>query len=76
MLSQPTNSSFAYSEKDSLRALGSHPSPLMDTFSLGEEQDSNVQRKRKVDEIADSQDEDDSDAEYGWVDDDAGLLEK
>ncbi|KAI9037401.1 uncharacterized protein KD926_000364 [Aspergillus affinis] len=33
-------------------------------------------RKRKVDEIADSQDEDDSDGEFGWnEDDDVGLLE-
>ena len=33
-------------------------------------------RKRKVDEIADSQDED-SDGEFGWnEDDDAGLLER
>lgn len=39
----------------------------MAAFSLDEGQDSNIQRKRKVDEIADSQDEDDSDA---------GLLEK
>lgn len=37
-----------------------------------------TRRKRKVDEIADSQDEDeDSDEEYGWtVGDDADLLEK
>lgn len=34
-------------------------------------------RKRKVDEIADSQDEDDSDGEFGWnEDDDTGLLER
>ncbi|GIJ91308.1 hypothetical protein Asppvi_010273 [Aspergillus pseudoviridinutans] len=33
-------------------------------------------RKRKVDEIADSQDEDDSDDDFGWIDgDDAGLVE-
>ncbi|KAA8646899.1 uncharacterized protein ATNIH1004_005574 [Aspergillus tanneri] len=32
-------------------------------------------RKRKVDEVADSQDEDDSDGEFRWIeDDDAGLL--
>lgn len=36
------------------------------------------QRKRKIDEVADSQDEDedDSDGEYGWAQgDDADLLE-
>lgn len=48
----------------------------MAAFNPDEGQDPNIQRKRKVDEIADSQDEDDSDAEYGWVDEDAGLLEK
>lgn len=39
---------------------------------------SSALRKRKVDEIADSQDEDegmDSDEEYGWAnDEDAGLI--
>lgn len=34
------------------------------------------QRKRKVDEIADSQDEDEgSDEEYGWLDADGANLE-
>lgn len=34
------------------------------------------QRKRKADEIADSEDEGDSDGEYGWIEgDDAELLE-
>lgn len=34
------------------------------------------QRKRKVEEIADSQDEDDSDQEFGWINgDDTSLLE-
>lgn len=33
-------------------------------------------RKRKVDEIADSQDEDESDEEFGWLEgDDSHLLE-
>ncbi|RHZ50802.1 uncharacterized protein CDV56_106339 [Aspergillus thermomutatus] len=33
-------------------------------------------RKRKVEEIADSQDEDNSDEDFGWIDgDDAGLVE-
>ena len=33
-------------------------------------------RKRKADEIADSEDEDGSDGEYGWIEgDDAELLE-
>ncbi|GFF57701.1 DNA repair protein rhp55 [Aspergillus udagawae] len=42
--------------------------PVDQTFRAGG-------RKRKVDEIADSQDEDDSDDDFGWVDgDDAGLV--
>ncbi|KAF9895055.1 hypothetical protein FE257_004683 [Aspergillus nanangensis] len=40
------------------------------------EETSFSQRKRKVDEIADSQDEDDSDGEFGWTEgDNASLLE-
>lgn len=43
--------------------------PVEETFPAGG-------RKRKVDEIADSQDEGDSDEDFGWVDgDDAGLVE-
>ncbi|GIK03909.1 hypothetical protein Aspvir_007984 [Aspergillus viridinutans] len=43
--------------------------PVEETFRAGA-------RKRKVDEIADSQDEDDSDDDFGWVDgDNAGLVE-
>ncbi|GAQ05853.1 hypothetical protein ALT_3174 [Aspergillus lentulus] len=43
--------------------------PVEETFRAG-------RRKRKVDEIADSQDEADSDDDFGWVDgDDAGLVE-
>lgn len=34
------------------------------------------QRKRKVDEIADSEDDsDDSDGDYGWAEDDDALLQ-
>ncbi|KAL4790704.1 P-loop containing nucleoside triphosphate hydrolase protein [Aspergillus venezuelensis] len=61
-------------EKDGLRALDDNTSPLMAAIETEELQDSSAHRKRKVDEIADSE-EDDPDAEYGWVDDDAGLLE-
>ncbi|KAH3465951.1 hypothetical protein KXV78_008230 [Aspergillus fumigatus] len=43
--------------------------PVEETFPAGG-------RKRKVDEVADSQDEGDSDEDFGWVDgDDAGLVE-
>ncbi|KAL3471841.1 P-loop containing nucleoside triphosphate hydrolase protein [Aspergillus californicus] len=63
-------------ETDGLRALVNHPSPYTARLSPGEGPQLTVQRKRKVEEIADSQDED-SDAEYGWIDgDDAGLHEK
>ncbi|KAL2812668.1 P-loop containing nucleoside triphosphate hydrolase protein [Aspergillus cavernicola] len=63
-------------ETDGLRALDNHPSPPMVALNKGEGLEPTMQRKRKVDEIADSQDED-SDTEYGWIDgDDAGLLEK
>ncbi|KAL4945218.1 hypothetical protein BDV06DRAFT_209596 [Aspergillus oleicola] len=61
-------------DKDGLRAMDEHTSPRMEAASPDQAQESNTQRKRKVDEIADSED-DDSDTEYGWVDDDAGLLE-
>ncbi|RLL98447.1 hypothetical protein CFD26_104872 [Aspergillus turcosus] len=44
--------------------------PVEETFRAGG-------RKRKVDEIADSQDEEGSDDDFGWVDgDDAGLVER
>ncbi|KAL4927307.1 uncharacterized protein BDV17DRAFT_130873 [Aspergillus undulatus] len=62
-------------EPEGLRALENHSSPHMAALGPGDVQGLDVQRKRKVDEIADSED-DDSDAEYGWVDDDGGLLEK
>ncbi|KAL4960706.1 uncharacterized protein BDV14DRAFT_138489 [Aspergillus stella-maris] len=61
-------------EKDGLRALDDNTSPRMTAVETEKPQDSSAHRKRKVDEIADSE-EDDSDAEYGWVDDGAGLLE-
>ncbi|KAL4914105.1 P-loop containing nucleoside triphosphate hydrolase protein [Aspergillus aurantiobrunneus] len=61
-------------EKNGLCALDNQPSPCTTAINPDEVQDSTLQRKRKVDEIADSQDEDDSDAEYGWVDDDAASL--
>ncbi|KAL5000989.1 P-loop containing nucleoside triphosphate hydrolase protein [Aspergillus recurvatus] len=57
-------------EKGGLRALDDQPSPRTTALDLDEAQDTPLQRKRKVDEIADSEDEGDSDAEYGWVDDD------
>ncbi|KAL5340390.1 P-loop containing nucleoside triphosphate hydrolase protein [Aspergillus crustosus] len=63
-------------ETDGLRTLDHQSSPRMIALSPNEGLSSTAQRKRKVDEIADSQDEDDSDAEYGWIDGDAGLLEK
>ncbi|KAL4865381.1 hypothetical protein BDV12DRAFT_150510 [Aspergillus spectabilis] len=63
-------------ETDGLRALNDHSSPRMVALNPDEGLGSTTQRKRKVDEIADSQDEDDSDTEYGWVDGDTGLLQK
>ncbi|KAL4876655.1 P-loop containing nucleoside triphosphate hydrolase protein [Aspergillus karnatakaensis] len=63
-------------EKDGLRAVDDDSSPRMAPLIVDERPEPATQRKRKVDEIADSQDEDDSDAEYGWVDEDGGLLEK
>ncbi|KAL4818433.1 P-loop containing nucleoside triphosphate hydrolase protein [Aspergillus spinulosporus] len=57
-------------ERDGLRALDDQPSSRTTALDLDEARDTPLQRKRKVDEIADSEDEDDSDAEYGWVDDD------
>ncbi|KAL5043069.1 hypothetical protein BDW71DRAFT_131642 [Aspergillus fruticulosus] len=51
-------------EMDGLRAFDDQPSPRTTA------RDTHLQRKRKLDEIADSEDEGDSDAEYGWVDDD------
>ncbi|EAW11999.1 uncharacterized protein ACLA_007580 [Aspergillus clavatus NRRL 1] len=45
------------------------PQPTEESLRVG-------QRKRKVEEIADSQDEDDSDQEFGWINgDDTSLLE-
>ncbi|KAL4957195.1 P-loop containing nucleoside triphosphate hydrolase protein [Aspergillus filifer] len=61
-------------EKDGLRALDDNTSPRMAAIETEKPQDSSAHRKRKLEEIADSE-EDDSDAEYGWVDDDAALLE-
>ncbi|KAL4975257.1 P-loop containing nucleoside triphosphate hydrolase protein [Aspergillus desertorum] len=57
-------------EMDGLRALDDQPSPRTTALDLDDTRDAPSQRKRKVDEIADSEDEGDSDAEYGWVDDD------
>ncbi|KAL4803162.1 P-loop containing nucleoside triphosphate hydrolase protein [Aspergillus unguis] len=61
-------------ETTGLRALDSHHSPRTAALKLDEQNDTNSQRKRKVDEIADSEDEGDFDSGYGWVDDDASLL--
>ncbi|KKK24996.1 hypothetical protein AOCH_003124 [Aspergillus ochraceoroseus] len=64
-------------ERDGLRGLDKYQSPRMVALNSKEDPNKNGQRKRKVDEISDSQDEGDSDAEYGWIDgDDAGLLEQ
>ncbi|KAL4784079.1 P-loop containing nucleoside triphosphate hydrolase protein [Aspergillus varians] len=63
-------------ETNGLRGLDNHSSPHVAALSPDKTQQSNIQKKRKVEEIADSQDEDDSVTEYGWVDDDASLLEK
>ena len=56
------------------------PEPEQTLHDEGQEEPSEpldaTTRKRKVDEIADSQDED-SDGEFGWnEDDDVGLLER
>ncbi|RDW83700.1 uncharacterized protein DSM5745_04026 [Aspergillus mulundensis] len=61
-------------ETNGLRALDDHPSPGTIAQDLDKAPETSLQRKRKVDEIADSEDEADSDADYGWVDDD-GLEE-
>ncbi|EAU32890.1 conserved hypothetical protein [Aspergillus terreus NIH2624] len=62
-------------ESDGLYALDETPAPCAVADEPVDVPSAN-QRKRKVDEIADSQDEDDSDGEFGWTEgDDAGLLE-
>ncbi|KAL2788397.1 P-loop containing nucleoside triphosphate hydrolase protein [Aspergillus keveii] len=64
-------------DKDGLTLLDNHTSPSIVQGQPEEVRELSIQRKRKVEEIADSQDEDDSDDEYGWVDgDNAGLDEK
>jgi hypothetical protein len=60
-----------------LTLLDNHPSPPIVQGQSEEVRELSIQRKRKVEEIADSQDEDDSGDDYGWVDgDNAGLDEK
>ncbi|KAB8234122.1 uncharacterized protein BDW43DRAFT_63193 [Aspergillus alliaceus] len=60
-------------ETDGLRGIHKSSSPIILPQESAETTLSASQRKRKVDEIADSQDED-SDGEFGWVEsDDAGL---
>ncbi|KAB8266091.1 P-loop containing nucleoside triphosphate hydrolase protein [Aspergillus pseudonomiae] len=60
-------------ETDGLRGVDKTPPPMILPQEPVETSVSASQRKRKVDEIADSQDED-SDEEFGWVEgDDAGL---
>ncbi|KAL2867190.1 uncharacterized protein BJX67DRAFT_107494 [Aspergillus lucknowensis] len=64
-------------EMDGLRTLDNQPSPPMAAWDSNRAHELTMQRKRKVDEIADSQDEDDSDDDYGWLDgDDASDIEK
>ncbi|KAL2811679.1 P-loop containing nucleoside triphosphate hydrolase protein [Aspergillus granulosus] len=63
-------------ETDGLSLLESHPSSPIVQGQPEEVRELPIQRKRKVEEIADSQDEDDSDDDYGWADgDNAGLIE-
>ncbi|KAE8137890.1 P-loop containing nucleoside triphosphate hydrolase protein [Aspergillus pseudotamarii] len=63
-------------EMDGLRGIDKTPSPMILPQEPVETSLSASQRKRKVDEIADSQDED-SDEEFGWVEgDDAGLSDR
>ncbi|KAE8354104.1 P-loop containing nucleoside triphosphate hydrolase protein [Aspergillus coremiiformis] len=63
-------------EKDGLRGLHKTSPPIILPPVPAETALSANQRKRKVGEIADSQDED-SDEEYGWLeDDDAGLSDE
>ncbi|KAL6233275.1 hypothetical protein BDW75DRAFT_193645 [Aspergillus navahoensis] len=57
-------------EMDGLRALDDQPFTRTTALDFDEARGTPLQKKRKVDEIADSEDEDDSDADYGWVDDD------
>lgn len=65
-------------KKPSTTSQESEPKGLPSQTASQPASQSASQRKRKVDEIADSQDEeDDSDGEYGWAEgDDADLLEK
>ncbi|KAJ0415746.1 P-loop containing nucleoside triphosphate hydrolase protein [Aspergillus carlsbadensis] len=64
-------------DKDGLTLLDNPPWPPIVQDQSKEVRELSIQRKRKVEEIADSQDEDDSDNDYGWVDgDNAGLDEK
>lgn len=57
--------------------MGQNQQQVLPVSQKSEGPETASQRKRKVDEIADSQDEDEgSDGEYGWLDADGANLEE
>ncbi|KAL3457386.1 P-loop containing nucleoside triphosphate hydrolase protein [Aspergillus heterothallicus] len=61
---------------DGLNALDDQPSPPMAQADFGHAEGLPLQRKRKVEEVADSQDEEDSGDDYGWGEGDNAALDQ